>query len=131
MSVYCGTDIIEVERIKNAIISTKGFKEEIFTNNEIKEIEKITSDYKYQRYAGRFVAKEAVYKAISKILYDRNMNLTLNQIEILNVDELKRRPKVNFLINISDIEVDVSISHIKENAIAMAIAKERCEKCGK
>ena len=49
MSVYCGTDIIEVERIKNAIISTKGFKEEIFTNNEIIYIEKVYNikDYCY------------------------------------------------------------------------------------
>ncbi len=25
MQVYCGTDIIEVDRIENAIINTKGF----------------------------------------------------------------------------------------------------------
>ena len=35
MNIYCGTDIIEVDRIKKAISSTPNFKEKIFTTNEI------------------------------------------------------------------------------------------------
>ena len=35
MQVYCGTDIIEVDRIENAIINTKGFKENVYTKSEI------------------------------------------------------------------------------------------------
>ena len=37
MKIYCGTDIIEVERIKKAILETEGFKEKIFSEKEIKE----------------------------------------------------------------------------------------------
>ena len=33
--MFCGIDIIEVERIKDAIINTKGFKENIYTHNEM------------------------------------------------------------------------------------------------
>ena len=38
MKSYCGVDIIEVNRIKDAIINTKGFREEVFTKNEIDDI---------------------------------------------------------------------------------------------
>ena len=38
MQIYCGTDIIEVKRIQDAIENTKGFKESIYTKNEIANI---------------------------------------------------------------------------------------------
>ena len=55
-------------------------------------------------------------------------------MEIINDEGLKERPYVKFLrSNISeflknkDIEVDVSISHVKDNAIAMAVAEYKKE----
>ena len=55
MKVYCGTDIIEVERIKKAMLKSERFKTNVFTENEIEDIEKAENeDVKYQRYAGRF-----------------------------------------------------------------------------
>lgn len=132
--MYCGTDIIEVMRIKDAVENTKGFKENIYTENEIKDIDSIKSDMKYQRYAGRFAAKEAIYKAMSKLLIENNVNMDFLDLEIENVKELSRRPRVNFLkkdiielIEEKNIDIDISISHISETAIATAIAvcKER------
>lgn len=35
-----GIDIVEVERIKKAIETTKGFREKVFTSNEISYCEK-------------------------------------------------------------------------------------------
>lgn len=132
MAVYCGTDIIEVERVKDAMENHPNLKYELFTINEIDDIDEIVSEnYRYQRYAGRFAAKEAIYKAISKILYENNMDLTLKDIEIINDDNLNRRPKVNILLTnnnydfTNNIDIDVSISHVKENAIAMCVIKER------
>ena len=132
MAIYCGTDIIEVARVKEAIENSEKFKYEVFTSPEIKDIDNISNEnYKYQRYAGRFAAKEAIYKAISKILYENNMDLTLKDIEIINDENLNRRPKVNILLTNNkyklenNIDIDVSISHIKENAIAMCVIKER------
>ena len=126
--MYCGTDIIEVGRIKNAVENTKGFKENIYTQNEIEDIDAIKSDMKYQRYAGRFAAKEAIYKAMSKILIQNNVNMDFLDLEILNVKELSRRPKVVFLkkeilelVEKENIQVDISISHIETTAIANAI----------
>lgn len=130
MQIYCGTDIIEVARIEDAIKNTKGFKENIYTKNEIDKIDLIKSQMKYQRYAGRFAAKEAIYKAISKVLIENSLNMSFIDIEILNIEDLNNRPKVNILNeNIlrlcqeKDIEIDLSISHVKENAIAMAVVK--------
>ncbi len=124
--MYCGTDIIEVERIKEAIEKNEMFKYKVFTEKEIQDIDKITSDTKYQRYAGRYAAKEAIYKAISKILIDNNVTIEFNNIEVENVEDFKRRPKVNILdskVNklIANYDIDISISHVKETAIAMCI----------
>jgi holo-[acyl-carrier-protein] synthase len=130
MQTYCGTDIIEVARIKDAINNTIGFKENIYTQNEIKNIDAIRSDMKYQRYAGRFAAKEALYKAMSKVLIENKLSMNFLDVEILNSEELNRRPVVYILNENIDklckeleISIDISISHISDNAIANAIVK--------
>ena len=61
MEYYCGTDIIEVQRLKEAIMGTKGFKEKIYTDAEILIGDSKNDKTKYQYYAGRFAAKEAIY----------------------------------------------------------------------
>lgn len=130
MQIYCGTDIIEVSRIEDAVKNTKGFKENVYTKNEIEDIDKIRSKMKYQRYAGRFAAKEAIYKAISKIVIENKINMGYLDVEIINQDELLGRPKVcilnkdiqNLCID-KKVEIDVSISHVNENAISMVVIK--------
>lgn len=134
MQIYCGTDIVEVLRIEDAIENTKGFKENIYSKNEIETIDCIRSKLKYQRYAGRFAAKEAIYKAMSKILIDNNINISFTDVEIINIPVLNNRPQVIFLkdsikkiVEEKDITIDISISHVKENAIAMAVIKQNKE----
>ena len=105
MQIYCGTDIIEVSRIQEAIDNTNGFKENVYTKNEIEDIERIKCQMRYQRYAGRFAAKEAIYKAMSKLLIENNINMGLLDVEIQNIDELKGRPEITFLNE--DIEMSV------------------------
>ena len=128
MEYFCGTDIIEVERIKKAILETEGFKEKIFTKKEIEvaacKSEKVIFEY----YAGRFAAKEAIYKAVSKIKDDFNFW----EVEILNDKENKNRPVVIFknteLKNMQEsgiLNIDVSISHISHFATSTAVAKLR------
>ncbi len=123
MKIYCGTDIIEVERIKKAILSTPKFKEKIFTPAEISYAESKSDVTKYQHYAGRFAAKEAIYKSISNIY----AHVELRQIEIVNDKENYNRPTVTIYNSVfnkfaQNVQIDVSISHIKEYAIAYSTA---------
>lgn len=119
MKIRTGVDIIEIERIKQSIEETDGkFCERVYTQKEIEycESKKIQ---KYQHYAARFAAKEAVLKAISQFL-DSKFDIEWTDIEILN-DE-NGRPYVNLLkenINIEDI--DISISHCKTYAVASVV----------
>ena len=129
MKVYCGTDIIEVDRIKKAMANNERFKTNIFSVREIEDIEKSDNeDIKFQRYAGRFASKEAIYKAISKFTVESDYTPKFLDVEIINDEAFKRRPKVN-VINKSledvfikyKIKIDLSISHVRDNAIAMAV----------
>lgn len=129
MKVYCGTDIIEVERIKKAIEKNDRFKTNIFSKNEIEDIEKSNSEeVKFQRYAGRFASKEAIYKAISKFTVESDYIPKFLDVEIVNDEAFKQRPKVNVISKSLEevfikykIKIDLSISHVRENAIAMAV----------
>ena len=118
MKILCGTDIIEISRIQKAI-DTKGkkFLEKIYTEKEIKYCES-KKENKYEHYAARFAAKEAVFNAISS---KTRRNIEWKKIEIINTYE--GRPEVNILYDIKDVEkIDVSMSHCKEFATANAIA---------
>lgn len=124
MKIYCGTDIIEVDRIKKAILNTPKFKEKIFTPVEISYAETKNDVTKYQHYAGRFAAKEAIYKSISAVY----PHVQLCEIEIINDTLNYNRPKVVFynkdIVTASNnIDIDVSISHIKDYAISHAVLK--------
>lgn len=121
MNIKTGIDIIEIERVKQSIENTEGkFCERVYTEEEIQYCENKKSQ-KYQHYAARFAAKEAVFKAISSIL-ENKYEIAWKDIEILN-DE-KERPYVVILNkNVQDIEnIDISISHCKDYAVASVVA---------
>lgn len=124
MQVTTGVDIIEVERVKEAIERLGDrFLNKIYTENEIEYCNK-TNQMKYQHFAARFAAKEAVYKALSKQIVGKKESFW-KIIEVLNDED--GRPKVNMRIlkqaNIIGLEeIDISISHIKDYAIASAVA---------
>ena len=68
MQIFCGTDIIEIERIKREIDQHgKKFINRIYTEDEINYCESKRLA-KYQHYAARFAGKEAIFKAVSKRL---------------------------------------------------------------
>jgi len=127
MSDFCGIDIVEVERVKRAILDTPGFKEKVFTAREIEVGEAKTDIIKYQYYAGRFAAKEAAYKALSKVYEDK---ICFVNAEILNDKTCNNRPYINImqeeikaLQESGKLTIDVSISHVKEYAVANVIAR--------
>ena len=121
MNIKCGIDIIEIDRIKENIDSLgERFLNRIYTNKEIGYCES-KKNQKYQHYAARFAAKEAVFKAISE-QFDNKYEISWTDIEILN--EKDGKPKVNFYnIKIEKLEnIDISISHCREYAVASVVA---------
>lgn len=117
MKVTCGTDIIEIERIKKSIEEVgEKFLNRVFTKQEIQYCESKKSQ-KYQHYAARFAAKEAAFKAISWKLEDK-YEISWKDIEIEN--DVQGRPKLNIVgVDLKDIEdIDLSLSHCKEYAVA-------------
>lgn len=117
MKISCGTDIIEIERIKKSIENIgKKFLSTIYTKREIEYCESRKAQ-KYQHYAARFAAKEAIYKALSsQVLIDD----LWQKFEIINLENGK--PKVNINCEIADLEsIDISISHCKEYAVATVV----------
>ena len=120
MKITCGTDIIEIARIKKSIDNAgESFKKKVYTDKEINYCES-KKNQKYQHYAVRFAAKEAVFKAISNAL-DNKYSISWKDIEISNNNQNK--PEVELLskqiINIENI--DISLSHCKEYAIANVV----------
>ena len=120
MKIKCGTDIIEISRTRESIDSLGSrFINKVFTPREIEYCES-KEKQKYQHYAARFAAKEAAFKAISESLNNK-YKLSWQDVEITN--DKNCRPQVNIMkINTDTIEnIDVSISHCKEDACANVI----------
>ena len=128
MKLKTGIDIIEVDRIKKAIEELgDSFLNRIFTEQEILYCNK-SNVMKYQHFAARFAVKEAVFKAISEYISSREDTLW-KDIEVINLESGKPQVNVDKLIkkitnttkNINIEDIDVSISHIKEFAVASAV----------
>ena len=120
MRVKCGVDIIEIARVKDSIedLGTK-FLNRVFTQKEIEYCEN-REKTKYEHYAARFAVKEATFKAISEMI-DNKYLISWKDIQTTNDEQ--GRPKVEILTTVNkDIEnIDVSISHCKEYAIANVV----------
>ena len=120
MIVGIGNDIIEIERIEKAI-SKEGFKNKIYTQRELENIEKRGN--RTETYAGIFSAKEAISKAIGTGVRE----FSLTDLEILNDDLGKPyvvvSEKLDKIIKSKkeDYQIEISISHSKKYATAVAI----------
>ena len=118
MKIVNGTDIVEVDRIKEDIEKYGSkFLNRIFTKNEIEYCESKKTQ-KYQSYAVRFAAKEAIYKALSEHI---NTEYSWKDFEITNTSEGK--PNVKLGIKIDDLkDITISLSHCKEYGVANVVA---------
>jgi len=116
-----GTDLIEVERVAGKMEKKAGFRELVFSADEIIYCEART--FKYEHYAARFAAKEAFLKAIGTGW--RN-GTAFNEIEIYNDEEGK--PEIRFhgitAKTVADLKLGkifVTLSHLKTMACAMVV----------
>jgi holo-[acyl-carrier protein] synthase len=104
-----GIDIVEVNRIER-LIKNKHFLEKIYTKEEIRYC--TGKKNKGQHFAVRFAAKEAVWKALME------KKVTHKDIGVKNM--LTGRPEV-FIKGKKRKNIDISLSHTKEHAVACAI----------
>jgi holo-[acyl-carrier protein] synthase len=116
MKIKCGTDIIEISRVKKSIEDLgEKFLNKVYTENEIKYCES-KKKQKYQHYAARFAAKEATFKALSAELDDK-YELSWKDYEVVN--DKNGRPMIQINKIDKNIEsIDISLSHCKEYATA-------------
>jgi holo-[acyl-carrier protein] synthase len=113
MIIGTGVDITEVTRLRKAVERWgESFLTRIFTRTELQNAKTRVS--LYQHLAGRFAAKEAVFKAAGDV------RLNWKDIEIIN--DKAGKPLCRILNNKGKkINVFVSISHVKSYAVANAI----------
>ena len=120
MIVGIGNDIIEIERIEKAI-SKEGFKNKVYTQRELENIEKRGN--RTETYAGIFSVKEAISKAIGTGVRE----FSLTDLEILNDDLGKPYVVVSEKLDKilknkkEDYQIEISISHSKKYATAIAV----------
>jgi len=118
-----GTDIIEVPRIEKVMEKDIGFRDKIFTPGEIAYCE--TKKHKFENYAARFSAKEALMKAIGT---GWRFGIRFADIEVYH-DEFGKPlihlyGKAEELVKIERIsKIHVSLSHVKEIATAIVIVE--------
>ncbi|WP_053955312.1 holo-ACP synthase [Inediibacterium massiliense] len=116
-----GIDIIEIDRISNAMNKNDKFLQRVFTKKEIKYF--VSIDYRKNTIAGNFAAKEAVMKSLGTGL----RNFKWIDIEIER-DHLGK-PFVKLYNGAKEIadqkgikEIMITISHSRDYAVAQALA---------
>ncbi len=125
MIVGTGVDIIEVERVAEAIERYgERFLRRIYTAGEIKYCQSKRNSS--ERFAARFAAKEAAFKAIGTGL---RMGVAWKEVEVRR--EPSGRPSLNFsgaaaahAVALGMKRASLSISHTAELAIANVILED-------
>ena len=120
-----GTDIVEVERIKN-LSSISKFANKILSQNELNTFNSLNKDQKIYFLSKQFAAKEAISKALGTGI---GHEISLKDIEILR-DE-KGKPFFNAINELSAYlsilgitKTHVSLSDESNYAIAMVIVEK-------
>lgn len=123
MIIGTGIDIIEVDRIGEKVANSAGFREKIFSPEEIRYCE--STAHTSQHYAARFAAKEAFLKAIGK-----GMTISHDLFEIEVCQDESGKPSLRLHGNFRELarqnrwnKIHVSISHVQTMACAVVIVE--------
>jgi holo-[acyl-carrier protein] synthase len=122
MIVGMGIDVAEVKRIEAVIDSQKErFLRRVYTLDEVAYCERFKN--KYERYAGRFAAKEAAMKALGT-----GWSRGVRWVDVEVVRQRGGRPTVSLKGEAKKIaeamgvkNIALSITHTAEQAIAQVI----------
>jgi holo-[acyl-carrier protein] synthase len=127
MIVGIGVDMVEVERIQKALEDSrigKRFRDRVFTAKEIQYCEK-KGRARYESYAGRFAAKEAVMKALG-----RGWGAKVGWLDIEVVRARSGKPEIALHDKTARLAVElgirrwaISITHTGQHGMAYVIAQ--------
>ena len=128
MIISTGVDLAEVDRIQAAIEHPRigqRFRDRVFTKNEIAYCEKKQRG-KYESYAGRFAAKEAVMKALgrgwgSKV---RWLDIEVARARSGKPDIVLHDKTANLAAELGIRRWALSITHTKQHGLAYVIAQD-------
>lgn len=119
IQLYCGIDIVEINRIRKSLDNKAGFLMRFFGDNERRLFESSNS---IQRVAAAFAAKEAFGKAIKTGI----AGFSLKEVELLRSENgapyLSFSGKAKQIVDSLGYSFDVSVSHSENYATAMVIA---------
>ena len=124
MIVGIGIDMIEVDRVTEKINKDQGFREKIFSANEISFCDSKPNGG--ENYAARFAAKEAFLKATGKGL---TLGYNLCDIEVSSDENGKPLLVLKGTFEQKATEcnwnkIHVSLSHLKTVACAVVIIEQ-------
>jgi holo-[acyl-carrier protein] synthase len=121
MIIGTGIDMIEVERIALRVGKDSGFRELVFSTDEMNYCDSKAT--RYEHYAARFAAKEAFLKAIGR---GWDSGLALHEIEVVNLANGKPELRLSGqtekkLAPLGIRFIHLSLSHLKSMATAIVI----------
>ena len=122
MIIGIGTDIIEINRVRQAV-GREIFKQKVFTPAEQNYCES-RGKQKYSSYAARFAAKEAFFKALGTGIFTK-----LTEVEVKNNSQ--GQPEI-FLSGAAEKvfqdkgaeKIFLSLSHSKDFATAVCVLEK-------
>ena len=124
MIIGVGIDMIEVDRVTEKISKDQGFREKVFSVNEILFCESKVNGG--ENYAARFAAKEAFLKATGEGLA---LGYNLSDIEVIS--DASGRPSLVLNGSFKQLasernwnRIYVSLSHLKSVACAVVVIEE-------
>jgi holo-[acyl-carrier protein] synthase len=125
MIVAIGIDIIEVTRIREALLRTERFRERVFTESERAYCDSRDA-VAAQHYAARFAAKEAALKALKT---GWSGGISWQDVEVALLESgapyLVLHGQVQELFMASGATVaHLSLSHTSEHAIAQVVLEK-------
>lgn len=128
MIISTGVDLAEVPRIQAALEDPRigaRFRARVFTESEIAYCEKKQRG-KFESYAGRFAAKEAVMKALG-----RGWGAKVRWLDIEVVRARSGKPDIALHDKTARLAADLgirrwalSITHTKEHGLAFVVAQD-------
>ena len=127
MIVSAGVDLIEVERIQKALEDSRigaRLRQRVYTEKEIAYCERKLRG-KYESYAGRFAAKEAVMKALG-----RGWGARVRWLDIEVARARSGKPEIVLHDKTADLAAELgirrwalSISHTAQFGMAYVVAE--------